>query len=102
MAVGATDLALRNFGQNPLPTQALPDHPAHVSDLVAKVIELEDSDLSLSTVHTRMIAEIVAKFDPEFLACLPSSGVDLRVVPLSVGGVPRPAAIPTAGLQPVP
>jgi hypothetical protein len=101
VAVGAPDLALRNFSEDRLPSDALTDHAADVGDLVGKMIELKHPNIRRTAVDTRMVAEVVAKLDAEFPSSPPSSSVDLRVVPLAVGGMPLTATIPAARLGPV-
>jgi hypothetical protein len=101
MAVGASNLALGDFREDSFPASALADHPGNLAGLVANVIELEDLDIRQPAIDAGMVSEIVPQLLAEFGAHSSDPGVDLRVMPLSVGGMPQTRAISTPGLAPI-
>ncbi len=67
MIVGAYDVALVDLGLNLFPASAGGYHVGYPCHLLALVIEVEDDDVILPTIDTRMSAEVPIDTLPGFL-----------------------------------
>jgi hypothetical protein len=54
MAVGATNLTLRDLREDRFPDESAPSHAGDVTSLVAKVVELKDDRIALAAINARM------------------------------------------------